>query len=148
MVNRNELDIDIKFEQSAVSTYKIVRNGDYVLHLRSFQGGLAFSSLNGICSPAYTILRPSAVVEYSFLKECFMSKKFINSLRLVTYGIRDGRSINVDEFLEMPIKIPCAATQKRIVDIMETLSHRLEIATKICQIYAKQKQFLLQQMFI
>ena len=58
MVNRTDLDIDIKFERSAVTTYKIVRDGDYVLHLRSFQGGLAFSSMTGICSPAYTILRP------------------------------------------------------------------------------------------
>ena len=90
MVSRTDLDIDIKFDKSAVTTYKIVRDGDYVLHLRSFQGGLAFSSMTGICSPAYTILRPVKELEYGFFQEYFMSRSFINSLRLVTYGIRDG----------------------------------------------------------
>ena len=43
MVSREELNLDIQFERSNINTYKIVRNGDYVIHLRSFQGGFAFS---------------------------------------------------------------------------------------------------------
>ena len=148
MVNRTDLDIDIKFERSAVTTYKIVRDGDYVLHLRSFQGGLAFSSMTGICSPAYTILRPVKELEYGFFQEYFMSKSFINSLRLVTYGIRDGRSINVDEFLDMTVEIPDSATQRRIISILSTMNRRLRLAIKQNENYIKQKQYLLQQMFI
>ena len=148
MVNRTDLDIDIKFERSAVTTYKIVRDGDYVLHLRSFQGGLAFSSMTGICSPAYTILRPVKELEYGFFQEYFMSKSFINSLRLVTYGIRDGRSINVDEFLDMTVEIPDSATQRRIISILSTMNRRLRLAIKQNENYIKQKQYLLQQLFI
>ena len=148
MVNRTDLDIDIKFERSAVTTYKIVRDGDYVLHLRSFQGGLAFSSMTGICSPAYTILRPVKELEYGFFQEYFMSKSFINSLRLVTYGIRDGRSINVDEFLDMPVEIPDSATQCRIISILSIMNRRLRLGIKQKENYIKQKQYLLQQMFI
>jgi len=148
MVSRTDLDIDIKFDRSAVTTYKIVRNGDYVLHLRSFQGGLAFSSMTGICSPAYTILRPKKELEYGFFQEYFMSKSFINSLRLVTYGIRDGRSINVDEFLEMPVEIPDSDTQCRIISILSIMNRRLRLAIKQKENYIKQKQYLLQQMFI
>ncbi len=148
MVNRTDLDIDIKFERSAVTTYKIVRDGDYVLHLRSFQGGLAFSSMTGICSPAYTILRPVKELEYGFFQEYFMSKSFINSLRLVTYGIRDGRSINVDEFLDMAVEIPDSATQRRIISILSTMNRRLRLAIKQNENYIKQKQYLLQQLFI
>ena len=148
MVSRTDLDIDIKFDRSAVTTYKIVRNGDYVLHLRSFQGGLAFSSMTGICSPAYTILRPKKELEYGFFQEYFMSKSFINSLRLVTYGIRDGRSINVDEFLEMPVGIPDSDTQCRIISILSIMNRRLRLAIKQKENYIKQKQYLLQQMFI
>ena len=148
MVSRTDLDIDIKFDRSAVTTYKIVRDGDYVLHLRSFQGGLAFSSMTGICSPAYTILRPVKELEYGFFQEYFMSKPFINSLRLVTYGIRDGRSINVDEFLDMPVEIPDSTTQCRIISILSIMNRRLRLAIKQNENFIKQKQYLLQQMFI
>ena len=58
MIERSDINIDIKFEQESISGYKIVRKGDYVVHLRSFQGGFAFSDRTGICSPAYIILRP------------------------------------------------------------------------------------------
>ena len=148
MISRDELDIDIKFESSAISTYKMVQPGDYVLHLRSFQGGLAFSRITGICSPAYTILRPTKVVTYGFFEEFFMSKRFINSLRLVTYGIRDGRSINVDEFLNMNISIPNMDTQRKLVQILSVFRQRLNNAQTILQKYISQKQFLLRQMFI
>ena len=51
MVNRDDLNLDIQFERSNINTYKIVRKGDYVIHLRSFQGGFAFSDKLGVCSP-------------------------------------------------------------------------------------------------
>ena len=50
MVNRDGLNLDIQFERSNINTYKIVRAGDYVIHLRSFQGGFAFSDKLGVCS--------------------------------------------------------------------------------------------------
>ena len=61
MIERSDINIDIKFEQNSISEYKIVRKGDYVVHLRSFQGGFAFSDRTGICSPAYTILHLSLI---------------------------------------------------------------------------------------
>ena len=48
MVNRDDLNLDIQFERSNINTYKIVREGDYVIHLRSFQGGFTFSDKLGI----------------------------------------------------------------------------------------------------
>ena len=71
MIERESLDIDIKAEAKSVKAYKRVHAGDYVLHLRSFQGGLAFAEVEGICSPAYTILRPNKRLEYGYLKEYF-----------------------------------------------------------------------------
>ncbi len=67
MVNRDDLNLDIQFERSNINTYKIVREGDYVIHLRSFQGGFAFSDKLGVCSPAYTILRPNSLLEYGYM---------------------------------------------------------------------------------
>ena len=78
MVNRDDFNLDIQFERSNINTYKIVRKGDYVIHLRSFQGGFAFSDKLGVCSPAYTILRPNSLLEYGYLSNYFTSQRFIN----------------------------------------------------------------------
>ena len=112
MIERNELNIDIKFEASSITNYKIVRPNQYVIHLRSFQGGFAYSEKTGVCSPAYTILVPNEKLSTAFLKYYFTSKKFIDSLRIVTYGIRDGRSISVEEFLQLKVTIPDIAHHK------------------------------------
>ena len=90
MVNRDDLNLDIQFERSYINTYKIVKKGDYVIHLRSFQGGFAFSDKLGVCSPAYTILRPNSILEYGYLSNYFTSQRFIKSLVLVTYGAENG----------------------------------------------------------
>ena len=71
MVNRDDLNLDIQFECNNINTYKIVREGDYVIHLRSFQGGFAFSDKLGVCSPAYTILRPNRLLEFGYLSYYF-----------------------------------------------------------------------------
>ena len=125
MVNRDDLNLDIQFERSNINTYKIVRKGDYVIHLRSFQGGFAFSDKLGVCSPAYTILRPNSLLEYGYLSNYFTSQRFIKSLVLVTYGIRDGRSINVDEWLRMKITIPPKEHQQYIVKVIGTFERKI-----------------------
>ena len=148
MVERSEIDIDIKFEQESTRTYKIVLPGDYIIHLRSFQGGFAFSNTDGICSPAYTVLRPSSLLRYGFLKDYFMSSSFIKSLKIVTYGIRDGRSISVEEFLKLPITIPAMNEQEEIDKVLTTISAKIENEVKAETLLILQKQQLLKQMFI
>ena len=125
MVSREDLNLDIKFERSNINTYKIVRNGDYVIHLRSFQGGFAFSDIVGVCSPAYTIMRPKDLLEYGYLSYYFTSRQFIKSLVIVTYGIRDGRSINVDEWFDMKIVIPTKEQQRHIVRTIKVFENKI-----------------------
>ena len=148
MVNRDDLNLDIQFERSNINTYKIVRKGDYVIHLRSFQGGFAFSDKLGVCSPAYTILRPNSLLEYGYLSNYFTSQRFIKSLVLVTYGIRDGRSINVDEWLRMKITIPPKEHQQYIVKVIGTFERKIEDEEAYAAQLSIQKQYLLRQMFI
>ena len=133
MVSRDSLGIDIKFEEDSIKNYKIVREGDYVIHLRSFQGGFAFSDRVGVCSPAYTILRPTEQVSYGFLKPFFMSKKFINSLRLVTYGIRDGKSISVEEWLKLNTHLPLLNEQQKMSSFLSLLDERIATQIKIIE---------------
>ena len=148
MIERSNINIDIKFEQESISGYKIVRKGDYVVHLRSFQGGFAFSDTTGICNPAYTILRPNDLVVYGYLSYFFTSKPFIKSLKLVTYGIRDGRTINVNEWLDMPILLPSPQEQMRIPTIVNAIDAKLHNEAKIQFCLSSQKSYLLNTMFI
>ena len=132
MVERSGLGIDIKYEEDSVLGYKVVHPGDYVIHLRSFQGGFAFSEKTGICSPAYTILQPSSSLSYGFLKNYFVSKKFINSLRIVTYGIRDGKSISVEEWLKLSTCFPKSLEeQQRIKSFLSLLDKRITLQNKV-----------------
>ena len=148
MVSREDLNLDIHFERSNISTYKIVKNGDYVIHLRSFQGGFAFSEKTGICSPAYTVLRPNNLLVYGYLSNYFTSRDFVKSLIIVTYGIRDGRSINVDEWLDMKVVIPSKEQQTHIINVIESIENKIKNEETYSNYLLNQKQYLLRQMFI
>ena len=148
IVSRDDLNLDIQFERSNINTYKIVRNGDYVIHLRSFQGGFAFSEKTGVCSPAYTILRPNGLLVYGYLSNYFTSRDFVKSLIIVTYGIRDGRSINVDEWLNMKVIIPSKEQQTHIVNVIESIENKIKNEETYLNCLTNQKQYLLRQMFI
>ena len=148
MVERGELNIDIKYDATSIKNYKIVHPNEYVIHLRSFQGGFAYSDKTGICSPAYTILVPNGKLIPAFLKYYFTSTQFINSLRIVTYGIRDGRSISVEELLQLKISIPTISEQHYILSVMQLWEEKIRIEECHLSNLQKQKQYLLRQMFI
>ena len=148
MVSREDLNLDIQFERSNINAYKIVRNGDYVIHLRSFQGGFAFSEKTGVCSPAYTILRPNGLLVYGYLSNYFTSRDFVKSLIIVTYGIRDGRSVNVDEWLDMKVVIPSKEQQTHIVNVIKSIENKIKNEETHSNCLLNQKQYLLRQMFI
>ena len=141
MIPRDESGIEIKYDSKKINTYKIVKDGDYVIHLRSFQGGFAFSSLDGICSPAYTILRPnSKFLCYSFLKEYFVSSRFIKSLKLVTFGLRDGKSIDVDLWFQTEFRIPSLNEQEKIIVFINTIQKKINIIKDKLNVLKKYKE--------
>ncbi len=139
MISREQIGIEIKYKEESLSTYKLVNKGDYVVHLRSFQGGFAFSEVDGICSPAYTILRPTSSLYYGFFKDYFRSTSFITSLIRVTYGIRDGRSISVDEWMTEKTILPSLAEQRKIAEFLSLIDDRLEVSAKIIKELKTQK---------
>lgn len=108
MIPRKDIGINMSYSRKNVGGYKRVLPGDFVVHLRSFQGGFAHSASEGITSPAYTVLRLNKErnQDDNFWKHYMTSMNFIDSLRIVTYGIRDGRNINVSEFLDTNLIFP------------------------------------------
>ena len=84
----------------------------------------------------------------SYLSNYFTSQRFIKSLVLVTYGIRDGRSINVDEWLRMKITIPPKEHQQYIVKVIGTFERKIEDEEAYAAQLSIQKQYLLRKMFV
>ena len=102
--------------QKDLHLLKLVEEGDYVISLRSFQGGIEYAHYRGIISPAYTILKPSlkATVKRGYFEFFFKSQTFIDSLTLFVTGIREGQNIDYERLSRSPLPVPPADEQEAI----------------------------------
>ena len=150
MVFRKDESKNILYTHDNLTNYKLVEPDDFVVHLRSFQGGFAYSDKTGIASPAYTIFKFKDDVDYNsvYWKEKFKSYNFIQLLKKVTYGVRDGRSISFSDFLSLYLTFPDIEIQNKIGSALSKLYTRISDQKKIIKKLENIKQFLLQNMFI
>ncbi len=150
MVVRNEIGKSVFHEAANEVGYKRVLPGQFVIHLRSFQGGFAHSAIEGITSPAYTVFglkEPENHDDY-FWKYVFMSKQFIKRLDTVTYGIRDGRSISYDEFLTLDFLFPRKEEQSLICQYLLKLDSLIAMRKQELDKLQFIKKALLEKMFV
>lgn len=120
-IRRDESERALQYDKSSLSNYKMVNKDDFIVHLRSFEGGLEKASSQGIISPAYHTFHGEDV-DSRFYYAYFRSKNFINKdLKPHVYGIRDGRSIDIEGM--KTIRIPWASypEQKSIGDFLTHL---------------------------
>lgn len=150
MAPRNDIGYQISHNRSNEVTYKVVRPGQFVIHLRSFQGGFAHSSVLGITSPAYSVFGFKNFQEHDdyFWKIIFMSKEFIKSLETITYGIRDGKSISFTEFSQMKFLYPSKDEQQRIASYFRTLDKQISLQEKRLEKLKQIKAACLDKMFV
>lgn len=150
MAPRNDIGYQISHNRSNEVTYKVVRPGQFVIHLRSFQGGFAHSSVLGITSPAYTVFGFKNSQEHDdyFWKIIFMSKEFIKNLETITYGIRDGKSISFTEFSQMKFLYPSKDEQQRIASYFRSLDKQISLQEKRLEKLKQIKAACLDKMFV
>lgn len=150
MVTRESIGYNIFHDTSNEATYKHILPGQFVIHLRSFQGGFAHSEIEGIASPAYTIMdfKNKDLYHDYYWRYVFMSKEFIKRLELITYGIRDGRSISYDEFKEMSFLIPSKEEQIKIASYLKNLDHQITLQTYRLEKLKQIKSACLDKMFV
>lgn len=96
-----------------------VEAGDYVSHLRSFQGGFEHASLPGRVSAAYTVLKPRVELNSSYFKYLFKSSAYIQALQTTTDQLRDGQSIRYEQFKLIPLPFPTYAEQSAIACVLD-----------------------------
>ena len=150
MIYRDDSGRYIGHDESNEIGYKRVLPGDFVVHLRSFQGGFAHSQYEGITSPAYTVFRAKEPTSHSdrFWKHWFMSEHFIAGLSTVTYGIRDGRSISVDEFMNTFLAFPAVEEQAAISRLFDYLDDLITLHQRKLELLQNIKKSLLDKMFV
>ena len=149
MVIRDNVGFQVQHNKENEVGYKRVLPGQFVIHLRSFQGGFAHSMVEGITSPAYTVMqfKNSSTQDDIYWKYVLTSKTFIKRLETVTYGIRDGRSISFEDFSELNFTFPSLSEQEKIGLFLTTLDKLIaKLEAKLDKL-RKLKHALLEKMF-
>lgn len=117
-------------------TLKLVEKGDFVISLRSFQGGIEYAHYRGIISPAYTILKPQEEVVHKYYRHLLKSKRYISGLTLLVTGIREGQNIDTSKFKDSYLPLPPKQEQTTIANFLD---YKTE---KINRFITKKKQLI------
>jgi type I restriction enzyme S subunit len=124
--------------QKELHLLKLVEVGDFVISLRSFQGGIELAHHRGIISPAYTVLYPRHWRDRDYLSLLFKSRGFINGLTICVTGIREGQNIDYQLLSRDRIPAPQREEQEAIAKFLAHADGRIYRA-----ITAKRKMILL-----
>jgi type I restriction enzyme, S subunit len=126
---------------------KLVEIGDFVISLRSFEGGIEVSHCRGIISPAYTVLKPSADASLGYYSRFFKSADFIRSLTLFVTGIREGQNIDYERMSRAYMPLPPLEEQIAIGRFLDWANARLErtirAKRRVIALLTEQKQAII-----
>lgn len=127
VVPKSQLDFKtMEAVTSDLSLFKLVEPDDFVISLRSFEGGLEHSAYRGILSPAYTVLRPSREVHVGFFKHLLKSDGFVQGLGRHKKGIRDGQAVPFNTLQDDYLELPDTPTQERIANFLDEQTARID----------------------
>lgn len=146
-IPRDMIDYHVSVSEKSIESYKVVQVGDFIISLRSFQGGIEYSQYHGICSPAYVILRRRAAGSDSYFKHYLKTDRFIQILTKNLEGLRDGKMISYKQFSELQIPIPAPEEQKRIADCLSSLDELIAVQGRTVEALKNHKKGLMQQLF-
>ena len=144
IVPRDQVGIDIKYEADSLSSYKKVEKGNFVISLRSFQGGIEYSDYTGIVSTAYTVLKSIEKISDEYYKQFFKSTDYINRLNIAVYGIRDGKQISYEDFGRIKIPYPALDEQIAIAKVLSTADRENDLLRQDIEQEKQKKKALMQ----
>ena len=117
---------------------KLVRKGDFVISLRSFQGGIELAHYQGIISPAYTVMIPKGITT-EYFKHLAKSKVFIELLKQCVTGIREGQNIDYTKLKGIRIPVPPVEEQIKIAAYLDSIDARIDARIKEISLLKKYK---------
>ena len=147
-IRRDESERSLLYDKANLSNYKMVKEGDFIVHLRSFEGGLEMATNIGIISPAYHTFHGENT-DSRFYYSYFRSKKFIDiDLKPHVYGIRDGRSIDVEGMKTVKIPFTSYEEQKAIGMFIKHFDHLITLHQRKLEKLKIIKKSFLEKMFV
>lgn len=105
---------------------KLVEQGDFVISLRSFQGGIELAHERGIISPAYTIMKETRLIDKRYFKNLFKSPPFISLMTLCVKGIREGQNIDYPTFKNEYLPFPPLEEQQAISAYLDKKNEQID----------------------
>lgn len=146
VIPRSMLERRVVMPDGSTKGYKLVVPGNFIISLRSFQGGLEYSRYRGVVSPAYTVLIPIKKIVDEFYKQYYKSYNFIGHLAVAVVGIRDGKQISYEDFSFLKLPYPEIEEQQKIADVLSTADAEISTLEKKLACLKDEKRALMQQL--
>ena len=109
-----------------LESLKHVEPDDFIISMRSFQGGIEWCKLRGSTSFHYVMLRPVKQVHPPFFAHLFKSITYIQALRATTDLIRDGQELRYSNFVQVDLPVVPIDEQKRIAEYLDRQTAKLD----------------------
>jgi type I restriction enzyme, S subunit len=129
-------DAKVMLALKGTSSFRHVEAGDFVISLRSFEGGVEHSAYSGCVSPAYTVLAARESIAREYYRYLLKSGPFVAALQSTTDSLRDGKSITFGQFGAIRLPIPSFEEQTQIAKFLDYQT------AKIDALFEKQQQLI------
>ena len=116
----------IVLADKGLENWKHVEPNDFIISLRSFQGGLEISYISGCITWHYIVLKPKAGVEPEYFKWLFKSPRYIQALQRTANFIRDGQDLRFSNFVQVPLPLIPMEEQKEIAEYLNRETARID----------------------
>ena len=146
-IPRDAIDYHVSVSEKSIANYKVVEIADFIISLRSFQGGIEYSNYKGLCSPAYVILRRKKDECEDYFKYFFKTERFIKDLNKNIEGLRDGKMVSYKQFSELFLPIPPLAEQQKIAECLSAMDDLISVQKQKIKDLNNHKNGLMQQLF-
>jgi type I restriction enzyme S subunit len=147
MVGRKVVKITLHLDKR-----KHVEVNDFVISMRSFQGGLERAWAAGCIRSSYVVIRPVKKLDSSYYGYLFKSKRYIEALQSTASFIRDGQDLNFDNFTQVDLIHPPYHEQAAIAAFLDPkvglIDQVLSVKERQIELLKERKQILIQQAVI
>lgn len=109
----------IVLANKGLDDWKHVEPYDFIISLRSFQGGLEMSEITGCITWHYIVLKPCREIYSNYYKWLFKSEAYIKALQRTCNYIRDGQDLRYSNFVQVPLVVPQLGEQEEIAKYLD-----------------------------
>lgn len=124
-----------------------VEEDDFIISMRSFQGGLERAWSTGAIRSSYVVLKPDVQAVAAYFRYLFKSVPYIAALRATGDFIRDGQDLNYSNFCRVDLPLIPIKEQVKIGRFLDWANGRMERAIrakrKAIALLTEQKQAII-----